>query len=145
MSKLAASLCTVTAFAAFAGVAQAADLTIDIGGVRDAKGKVMVALHAPQDGIKFPDFAGAIAAQWQKASPGTIRFVFPGLQPGRYAIAVYHDENNNDALDSNALGVPTEGYAFSREAKGFMGPPSFDDAAVEIAASPLSTTATLSY
>jgi uncharacterized protein (DUF2141 family) len=117
--------------------------------VRGADGKVMVALHAPRDGVSFPDFAGAVAAQWRMAEPGTLRFAFPGLKPGRYAVAVYHDENDNGELDTNLLGIPTEGYGFSNDATGFAGPPDFDAAAVEVPddanAAPVGTATTLSY
>jgi len=128
---------------------KAADLVVEVGGVRDAAGKVMVALHAPRDGVSFPDIAGAVAAQWRIAEPGMLRFAFPGLKPGRYAVAVYHDENDNGELDANILGMPTEGFGFSNDAKGFAGPPDFEAAAVEVSgeasAAPVETTATLSY
>lgn len=136
---------TLVALATFCGVAVAADLEIEVKDVRDAKGKVMVALHAPKDGVTFPDFAGAVSAQWRLAEPGTLRFSFRGLKPGRYAVAVYHDENGNNELDRNPLGMPTEGYGFSRDAKGFAGPPKFDDAAVDVADTSLTTSATLGY
>jgi uncharacterized protein (DUF2141 family) len=139
------ALVSLSAFAALAGAAGAADLTVDVGGIRDARGAIMVALHAPKDGVAFPDMAGAVAAQWRMAEPGTLRFVFPGLKPGRYAVAVYHDENGNQKLDTNPLGMPTEGYAFSKDAKGYAGPPSFDAAAVEVGDEAVATSATLSY
>ena len=138
-------LAALSLFAVLALPAAADELTIDVGGIRDAKGKVMVALHAPKDGVAFPDFPGAVAAQWRLAEPGTLRFSFPGLKPGRYAVAVYHDENGNNELDRNPLGMPTEGYGFSRDAKGFAGPPTFDDAAIELADKSISTSATLGY
>jgi uncharacterized protein (DUF2141 family) len=134
---------------AVADLAHAADLVIDVAGVRGTDGKVMVALHAPRDGVTFPDFAGAVAAQWRLAEPGMLRFAFPGLKAGRYAVAVYHDENDNGELDTNLLGIPTEGYGFSNGATGFAGPPDFDAAAVEVSdeanAAPVETATTLSY
>ena len=148
----AAAILPVSAVAAaltVSDLARAADLVVDVGGVRDAEGKIMVALHAPRDGVAFPDFAGAVAAQWRVAEPGTLRFAFPDLKPGRYAVAVYHDENDNGELDTNLLGMPTEGFGFSNDAKGFAGPPDFDAAAVEVSdqagAAPIETAATLSY
>ena len=126
-------LISTAALLAGIGAIQAAELSIDVAGVRDAKGKVMVALHEQAGGVKFPDTTGAIAAQWRKAEPGTMRFVFPGLTPGQYAVAVYHDENSNGEMDTNMLGMPSEGYGFSNEAEGSMGPPSFADAAVNLA------------
>ena len=40
-----------------------------------------------------------------------------------------HDENDNHKLDTNWIGIPTEGYGTSRDAVGKFGPPSFKDAA----------------
>ena len=126
--------------------AQGAELRVTVEGIRSDSGKIMVALHAPSE-VEFPDGAGAVAAQWRTARAGDLTFVFADLPPGRFAVAVFHDENGNDELDSNLVGIPKEGYAFSEDARGFVGPPSFDAAAVEIAASDdmRSTAATLGY
>ena len=43
-------------------------------------------------------------------------------------IAVVHDENMNGKLDTNRLGIPTEGYGFSNGARAVLGPPSFSAA-----------------
>ena len=51
---------------------------------------------------------------------------------GRYAAIAFHDENGNGKLDKNFLGVPTEPYGFSNDAQGFLGPPTFDAAAVAL-------------
>lgn len=48
-----------------------------------------------------------------------------GLRPAKYAFKYFHDENNSNELDFNKLGMPLEGYGFSNDAKGFLGPPSF--------------------
>lgn len=53
---------------------------------------------------------------------------FEDIPPGTYAIAVIHDENMNGKLDTNWLGIPTEGYGFSNEEKGGAGVPSFSNA-----------------
>jgi len=53
---------------------------------------------------------------------------FLDLPEGEYAIAVYHDANGNGKMDSNLMGIPTEDYAFSNNAVGKMGPPSYDQA-----------------
>jgi uncharacterized protein (DUF2141 family) len=39
--------------------------------------------------------------------------VFDGLVPGQYGIALLHDENKNDKMDSNRFGFPREGYGVS--------------------------------
>lgn len=54
---------------------------------------------------------------------------FAGLVPGaEYAVAVFHDENANNDLDRGLFGIPTEGTGASNDARGFMGPPRYDDA-----------------
>ena len=136
----------VVALVSAAGV-QATELRVVVDGIRGDKGKIMVALHAPNPTVKFPDSAGTVAAQWRTAGIGKLEFVFADLPPGRFAVAAYHDENDNDILDVNLIGIPKEGYAFSQNARGFAGPPSFDAAAVEISGEhgPKSTNATLGY
>ena len=42
---------------------------------------------------------------------------------GKYTILYFHDENKNNELDANILGIPKEGYGFSNNASGKYGPP----------------------
>ncbi|MBK8946178.1 MAG: DUF2141 domain-containing protein [Ignavibacteriae bacterium] len=57
-----------------------------------------------------------------------VEHTFTNLEKGKYAVAVYHDENKNGELDRSLFGWPTEDYIFSNYAKGSFGPPSFEDA-----------------
>tara|TARA_R110001583_G_scaffold16041_5_gene65150 strand:+ start:11904 stop:12206 length:303 start_codon:yes stop_codon:yes gene_type:complete len=47
------------------------------------------------------------------------------VKAGTYAIMCFHDENDNNKLDLNAKGRPTESVGVSNNAKGFFGPPKF--------------------
>lgn len=53
--------------------------------------------------------------------------VFEKLLAGEYHIRCFHDENGNRSMDTNFMGIPKEGYGFSNNAKGFMGPPADTD------------------
>ena len=53
---------------------------------------------------------------------------FEDIPPGTYAMAVVHDENMNGKLDTNWMGIPTEGYGFSNDAKALLGAASFSAA-----------------
>jgi uncharacterized protein (DUF2141 family) len=108
-----------------------ATLVVEVEGLKDDAGKVHAALYASEDG--FP--TKPEKALRQADAPilaGRARVAFEGIPPGGYAVAVYHDENGNDRLDTGFLGIPTEGLAASNDAKGFMGPPSFEKARVEV-------------
>jgi uncharacterized protein (DUF2141 family) len=56
---------------------------------------------------------------------GVARLQFEGISAGTYAIFVYHDANNNNQLDRNFMGIPTEGYGASRNKLPFAGAPTF--------------------
>ena len=50
-----------------------------------------------------------------------------GLASGAYAVSLFHDENGNGRLDT-ILGIPREGFGFSRNPPIRFGPPRFDAA-----------------
>ena len=127
----------------FAAQATAADLTVTIDGVRSADGYVMIALFDGEDAFK--ERKSEIAALRLRAREGQVSATLHGLPAGTYGFAVYHDENGNAELDANLLGIPTEGYTFSNNARGNFGPPGFADAKFALDTEPLKMTATLSY
>jgi uncharacterized protein (DUF2141 family) len=59
---------------------------------------------------------------------------FEGVPAGPFAVSVFHDENLDRKLDKGFLGVPSEDYGFSREARDMFGPPSFGEARLDLAA-----------
>ncbi len=123
----------------------AGDLRVQIQGVKSSDGLLRAALHAPDGDGGFPSESGVLAAQWRKAMPGTVDIVFADLPPGKYAVAAFHDEDANNTLDENLLGIPIEGFGFSEKAQGSFGPPRFDDAAVAVEEGERTTEIVLSY
>jgi uncharacterized protein (DUF2141 family) len=108
-----------------------ASLVIEISGIRNSKGHVLIALFNQANG--FPDQSDKAFRKLRiPANAGTIKASFDDLPPGLYAFGVVHDENDNQKLDTGLFGIPKEGFVFSRNAMGTMGPPSFDNAAIKI-------------
>ena len=64
---------------------------------------------------------------------------FDGLPPGRYAVAVLHDENANGRLDTNALGIPQERWGISVGKAPRWRAPRFDEAAFDLGTTSLRT------
>ena len=52
-----------------------------------------------------------------------VTFTFENLPYGEYAISVHHDEDNNGKINTNWIGIPSEGLGASNDAKGNFGPP----------------------
>ena len=124
----------IAAFALLAPMAaSAADLVVRIEGLRSADGDVRVAVHRRAAGVDFPDSAGMVAKALRPAAKAS-GFVFKVLPPGEYAVAAFHDADGNGDLNTSLLGLPTEGYGFSNDARGLFGPPGFDAAAFAIEA-----------
>lgn len=113
-----------------AATSHAADLTVEVSGAKSTQGTVSAALYASADTwLKEPQkLQGARAPA---AQPVTV-LVFRNIPPGRYALSAFHDENGNEKVDTNVVGVPTERTGFSRDARGRMGPAAFDDAAIDV-------------
>ena len=121
------------------GVAGAADLTIQVDDVKAAAGTIMVAVFNSEGSfLKAPAKGGG--------APATVNgttVVIKDLPEGEYAFALYHDANANGKMDKNLLGIPTEDYAFSNNALGKMGPPSYASAKFALPAAGASLRVTL--
>ncbi|MGM0451960.1 MAG: MipA/OmpV family protein [Thermodesulfobacteriota bacterium] len=98
--------------------------------------------NPPSSGVlvfRFYDSANAFgnlgeAAKRVKLLPQkNNRYVIRDLEPGTYALVIYHDENANGRLDENFAGIPTEPIAFSNRYQP-KGPPSFRQARFYLAA-----------
>jgi uncharacterized protein (DUF2141 family) len=117
---------------------------VDVEGLRSDRGQVVCALYSSADG--FPKDANKVRARIQLAASGRRGVCdFTGLQPGTYAVALFHDENSNGKLDTNFMGVPREGTGASNNAKGHLGPPKFSDAAFRFSGGRLELKITVNY
>ncbi|MEP6805533.1 MAG: DUF2141 domain-containing protein [Flavobacterium sp.] len=104
--------------------AQNVNLTVSVSGLKNNTGMVRVGLYN-SDGTFLKTIYKSVASKI-KNNEATV--TFEGIPAGEYAISTYHDENNNGKLDKNMMGIPSEDYAASNNAKGFMGPPAYKDA-----------------
>lgn len=102
-------------------------VTVVVHGVASGRGAVSVALCPRATFLR-----GCALARSVRAARGDVAVAFPAVPAGRYAVMAFHDENGNGRLDRSEMGVPVEGYGFSRDASGRQGPPSFDDAAIDV-------------
>ena len=108
------------------------DITVRVVNLRSADGVVRACMTPTEK--SFPKCRGidGVHAAKVKAHAGKLYLTFKDVRPGRYAIALLHDENDNGKAD-RALGMmPREGFGFSRDAPVRMGPPKFDDAVFEV-------------
>jgi uncharacterized protein (DUF2141 family) len=110
-----------------AGTAGAATVEVHVSGVTAGKGKVNVAVCDKERFLKQCAYSASAPAR-----EGDNVISIANVPPGTWAVLAYQDENSNDELDRNLIGIPKENYGFSRDARGKFGPPGFDDAAIEV-------------
>jgi len=113
-----------------AGSSNISDLNLVIKGVDDIKGSMYIAVFDNEE--SFPDFGKQLVEKDLPVDAKTLNFTFKNLPNDDYAVAIFHDKNNNGVLDKNAFGFPLEPYGFSRNARARFSAPAFNDAKIEL-------------
>jgi len=96
--------------------------------LKNSNGDILVGLYDKAAGFPRHVLDGKVV----KVTDNEMKVSFKDIKPGNYAVSVLHDENQNKDMDQTKLGIPKEGYGFSNNAMGVMGPPSFKKARVAV-------------
>ena len=97
---------------------------------KNKPGRILIAVF--NDPKEFPDkkaFLNKIIPVTNESSEQVVKIELP---LGNYAISAFLDENNNDVLDKNFLGIPKERFGFSNNPSIGTGAPGFHECEVEV-------------
>lgn len=128
MRRTAAAIATICGLVGLAVQAQQANtISVPVSGLRNDAGDVRCGLYNsaatfPKDDQQFMGTVAPIANRQATC-------VFNNVPPGTYAVALFHAEKGETRMKTGFFGQPEEGYGFSRNATGSMGPPAFTAAA----------------
>lgn len=109
----------------------APSLTVEVRGARNDHGRVRVGLFSRR--AHFLDEGFEIATCLTEIHRGVARCDLGDVPVGTYAIAFFHDEDEDGHFGRDWVGLPSEGYGFSNDAPTHLAPPSFDDARFTVA------------
>lgn len=116
-------LCLFITINSFAGD-EKGSLTIRVNNIQVKSGTIHLALYnQAEDFLTEKTYLATIEAVNDSEE---LVIVLNDLPFGEYAISLYHDENDNKELDKYMGLIPKEAYGFSNNARGSMGPPSYD-------------------
>lgn len=102
-------------------------LAITVTDLAPTSGTLFISIFNTPEG--FPgEYKNAYKVQQVPVGQQTETVEIPGLPYDEYAIGIWHDRNDNRRFDTNALGIPTEGYGASNDANNMLGPPDYADA-----------------
>jgi uncharacterized protein (DUF2141 family) len=101
-------------------------ITICFENLNNSNGHIIAALYNKKDG--FPqDRSKVFMSTKAEIKDKKAYLTFENVPFGEYAIASFHDENDNGVMDKNFFGIPKEKYGFSNNPKVLFSAPSFDD------------------
>lgn len=124
MTRLSSLIAAVSTCLVVAPLASASDLTVTVEGIAKQQGSIMLGLF---DEASYKG-DGAVDGANLTVEGTSVTVTFEGLEPGEYAVRLYHDVNDDGEMNTNPFGMPTEPYAFSNDAKGRFGPAKWEDA-----------------
>ena len=106
-------------------------LIVRVTGLNAANGQLRIAIYKSE--AEWLDIKTAAYATVLEGDTGEHLWKIANVPHGRYAVAVFHDENKDGRLDRNALGMPTEQYGFSNNARGVFGPATWQESSFDTA------------
>ena len=109
--------------------AHAAQLTITIEGIRNAKGQIRISEYP--SAAEWPDHPSGQHNQAQAAKAGSVVFKVD-LPPGTYAVNGFHDEEGTGKFKTSMIGLPEEGYFFSNNVRAGLSAPSYQSASFKL-------------
>ena len=110
-----------------------AEVVIDLKNVRSDLGQIAFAVFPEDSREDFPRVnEKAVLTKLVDAKKGESEISLGKLKPGKYAISFLHDENRDGKMNFNFVGMPKEGFGFSRDPRIMFGPPDFSKCVIEV-------------
>jgi uncharacterized protein (DUF2141 family) len=104
------------------------DLTIAVTGLRNQSGQVCLKVFANSRGFPMTD-EGTVIRECFKVTETPLTIRLPDLKLSSYAVTLFHDENSDRAFNRKGLGIPLEGFGFSRNPVVVSTAPTFGETA----------------
>ncbi|MFM7667128.1 MAG: DUF2141 domain-containing protein [Bacteroidota bacterium] len=123
--------CVVCSFL-FLGLSSNAQYTlkVKVHGIQNTNGQIELSIY--NDPKVFPEVGKTFKMVRIDPKGAEIVYEFTNLPASEYAIATFHDENNDKECNTNLIGVPTEAFAFSNDFRPFLSAPDFSDCSFKV-------------
>ena len=121
------------AYPAHGQVGQPTQLAVEISGLNQPEGQVCLNLFNSSSGFPSNRDEALQTLCIATAEGAPVLATFENLTPGSYAVSAFHDANGDNEFNRNFVGMPAEGFGFSRNPEARTGPPEFGDAVVLVA------------
>jgi uncharacterized protein (DUF2141 family) len=129
MSSILFNILSIVLYLSF--LQHSGEIDLQVQGAKSDKGVVRVLVFDSKKG--YPDQVQlALRSFSTPLSERKCKIKISDLKPGKYSIAVFHDEDENGSINTNPFGYPIEKYGFSNNAKAYFGPPDYEKTVFEL-------------
>lgn len=131
VNKKISLISIVSLFTSLTALGQETKQTVIISNLENVKGILYIGWYNQPTTFRINEkaiYREKIIVNSQKE----LSVVFKNIPVGKYAIAVFLDENDNYKLDKNLFGIPNEKYGFSNNVLPAMRPATFAESAFEL-------------
>ncbi len=119
-----AALCSLPLFS------QNYDLTVTILNIKGNDGEIVIGMYNNKESFPLDDKQYKLISIGLDSLQGS--YTIKDLQGGEYAVALFHDRNSDKICNTNFLGIPKEGYGFSKNFRPKLSAPKFEDCKFEL-------------
>jgi uncharacterized protein (DUF2141 family) len=116
----------------FGSFSNAGEIHINVKGIRNQNGHIVCGLFNAEKGYPSEPKGNALIVLKVAATKSEVACQFSSLKAGTFAVSVLHDENDNDKMDTNFLGIPKEGYGASLNHYHSTSAPTFSENKLDI-------------
>ncbi len=121
---LASSLLSILTLLATPDTNRMGDLNLTVTNIQENSGRIWVGIYRSEE--DFLDREKARLVEAKVDSSGSLTIPISALDYGtEYALAIFHDEDDDGELNRNFFGLPAEPWAFSGEPKTRLRLPRF--------------------
>jgi uncharacterized protein (DUF2141 family) len=107
-------------------------LTVSVDNLQNSTGVVQFALYNKDGTIPDEKYQNYFMIGTAKIVNGLATYTFTGLDQGKYAVNILHDENEDGQIEKGFI-LPIEGIGFSKFSSiGFSNRPNFKKASFEL-------------
>lgn len=108
---------------------EAAPLAVTVSGFRSVSGTLLMGVYADEAAWNGGE---SVRHAQVEVDGDEVTVMFDDLAPGTYGLKMYQDLDGDNELDTSGMGIPTEPYGFSNNARGMFGPASWSDASFTV-------------
>lgn len=106
-------------------LSQTFNLKVAVTNIKETKGKIDMGVFNSAE--SFLEKGYEFKTESKIIDSDSIVITLQNLEPGDYAISLFHDINSDNVCNLNLFGIPTEPYGFSNNFKPKLSKPTFAD------------------